>query len=286
MPQTYYQVLGVPENATAEEIEVAFKSRAREVHPDKVDPGNPYLQRVAAEAFKDLSEAKAVLLDPAKRQKYDASLAYARGPAPTRAAPRPSASRPRQPRRAATRATTPASGRPDKYAFWKILGASVLLFILAAMAFDAWVESPPFAPQPPVTSPGETQHAAPATPQGAGNVPPAKTDQRAGSPAGTAPRLRLLVPPDLSSLSTAEQDSIASVCRQPHYSDYSQCVEDQLERLAAAPPRPDLSGLSIAEQQSIEAACAHARYFEGPAAYNVCLSRQVNLLQSHPTSTP
>lgn len=79
MAPTYYEILAVAQNATAEEIEAAFKSRAKEVHPDTVAPGNSYLQEVAAEAFKDLSEAKAVLLDPAGRQKYDAELAGAGG---------------------------------------------------------------------------------------------------------------------------------------------------------------------------------------------------------------
>src|ERR1700681_4711761 len=79
MAPTYYEILAVAENATADEIEAAFKSRAKEVHPDTVAPGNSYLKEVAAEAFKDLSEAKAVLLDPAERQKYDTQLARARG---------------------------------------------------------------------------------------------------------------------------------------------------------------------------------------------------------------
>jgi hypothetical protein len=78
MAQTYYEILGVPENATAAEIEAAFKAKAREVHPDTVPVENTYLRKVAAEAFKDLSEAKAVLLDASARQKYDAGLAYAR----------------------------------------------------------------------------------------------------------------------------------------------------------------------------------------------------------------
>ncbi len=78
MGQTYYEILGVAENATAAEIEAAFKAKAREVHPDTVPAENAYLRKVAAEAFKDLSEAKAVLLDPERRQKYDAGLVYAR----------------------------------------------------------------------------------------------------------------------------------------------------------------------------------------------------------------
>ena len=74
MPQSYYETLGVSENATDVEIEAAFKSKAGEIHPDRISPGNSYLQKIAAEAFKNLSEAKSALLDPDKRRKYDAEL--------------------------------------------------------------------------------------------------------------------------------------------------------------------------------------------------------------------
>ena len=79
MGQTYYEILGVAENATAAEIEAAFKAKAREVHPDTVPAENTYMRKVAAEAFKDLSEAKAALINPTARQKYDAELAASRG---------------------------------------------------------------------------------------------------------------------------------------------------------------------------------------------------------------
>ncbi len=78
MGQTYYEILGVAESATAAEIEAAFKAKAREVHPDTVPAANTYLRKIAAEAFKDLSQAKAALLDPTARQKYDAELAASR----------------------------------------------------------------------------------------------------------------------------------------------------------------------------------------------------------------
>ena len=75
MGQTYYEILGVAESATAAEIEAAFKAKAREVHPDTVPAANAYLRKIAAEAFKDLSKAKTALLDPTAREKYDAELA-------------------------------------------------------------------------------------------------------------------------------------------------------------------------------------------------------------------
>src|SRR5580704_17971621 len=74
MGKNYYEILGVPENASDVDIETAFKVKAREVHPDTVSVDNPYLRQVAYEAFKALSEAKAALLDPTARQKFDASL--------------------------------------------------------------------------------------------------------------------------------------------------------------------------------------------------------------------
>jgi hypothetical protein len=78
MAKNYYEILGVPENASDADIEAAFKVKAREVHPDTVPADNAYLRQVASEAFKDLSEAKAALLDPTSRQKFDASLAAER----------------------------------------------------------------------------------------------------------------------------------------------------------------------------------------------------------------
>jgi curved DNA-binding protein len=62
----YYQVLGVPRNASQEEIQQAYRKLARTYHPDlNKDPG-------AEERFKDISEAYAVLADPEARRRYDA----------------------------------------------------------------------------------------------------------------------------------------------------------------------------------------------------------------------
>ena len=69
MAKNYYEILGVPENASDADIEAAFKVKAREVHPDTVPADNAYLRKVASEAFKDLSEAKATLLDPHRAPK-------------------------------------------------------------------------------------------------------------------------------------------------------------------------------------------------------------------------
>lgn len=62
----YYQTLGVPRTATAEQIRKAYKKIARENHPD-VKPGDDS----AAERFKQAAEAYDVLGDADKRKQYD-----------------------------------------------------------------------------------------------------------------------------------------------------------------------------------------------------------------------
>lgn len=63
----YYQILGVNENATEEEIKKAFRKLAFQHHPDK----NIGHEKEAEEKFKDINEAYGVLGDKAKRQQYD-----------------------------------------------------------------------------------------------------------------------------------------------------------------------------------------------------------------------
>lgn len=63
--QDYYEVLGVPRNATDEEIKRAFRKLAFQCHPDRnKEPG-------AEEKFKEINEAYQVLSDPEKRNRYD-----------------------------------------------------------------------------------------------------------------------------------------------------------------------------------------------------------------------
>jgi molecular chaperone DnaJ len=67
----YYQVLGVAENATTDEIKKAFRRLAKQHHPDR-NPNNPQ----ASERFKEINEAHDVLSDTAKRKKYDQLRRY------------------------------------------------------------------------------------------------------------------------------------------------------------------------------------------------------------------
>ena len=62
----FYQVLGVPKNASAAEIKKAYRKLAQQYHPDR-NPGD----HTAEEKFKECSEAYSVLSDPEKRAAYD-----------------------------------------------------------------------------------------------------------------------------------------------------------------------------------------------------------------------
>jgi molecular chaperone DnaJ len=62
----YYQVLGVPKNASASEIKKAYRKLAQQFHPD-ANPGNTD----AEDRFKEISAAYDVLGDEERRVSYD-----------------------------------------------------------------------------------------------------------------------------------------------------------------------------------------------------------------------
>ncbi|MFZ5521847.1 MAG: DnaJ C-terminal domain-containing protein [Pseudomonadota bacterium] len=62
----YYQVLGVPRDATAEQIKKAYRQLARKYHPDVSKEAD------AAARMSEVNEAHTVLSDPEKRAAYDA----------------------------------------------------------------------------------------------------------------------------------------------------------------------------------------------------------------------
>ncbi|MFM9156697.1 MAG: DnaJ domain-containing protein, partial [Dolichospermum sp.] len=67
----YYEILGVPKDASSEEIKKVYRRLARQYHPD-LNPGN----KEAEEKFKTIGEAYEILSDSSRRSQYDQFSRY------------------------------------------------------------------------------------------------------------------------------------------------------------------------------------------------------------------
>ncbi|KAA6353579.1 MAG: hypothetical protein EZS28_050894 [Streblomastix strix] len=72
--KNYYDVLGVPESASLDDINAAYKKLALRLHPDKCE------LKVAGQAFKVVAEAHECLSDRASKGRYDTLLSLDASP--------------------------------------------------------------------------------------------------------------------------------------------------------------------------------------------------------------
>ena len=66
MPRDFYETLGIPRDASSDEVKKAYRKLAMQYHPDRNEG-----EKAAEEKFKEASEAYDILNDPQKRQQYD-----------------------------------------------------------------------------------------------------------------------------------------------------------------------------------------------------------------------
>jgi curved DNA-binding protein CbpA len=83
---SYYEILGVPNTASAAEVRSAYARLARERHPDRFS--DPAEKAAAGEFFKDLTAAFNTLSNDKHRREYDEELARPRAAPPQEIAQR------------------------------------------------------------------------------------------------------------------------------------------------------------------------------------------------------
>lgn len=132
----YYKILGISINASEDEIKMAFRLRAKRLHPD-INPS-----RNALAQFQVLARAYETLIDPEQRNKYDLKNTFGIEFTPENADSQPKHRDPRY-RPGATKAVY--AGEADGYVkkvkheriIWleNTLFISLLIIGLAAMGF-------------------------------------------------------------------------------------------------------------------------------------------------------
>ncbi|GAA5980235.1 hypothetical protein JCM11641_005515 [Rhodosporidiobolus odoratus] len=69
----YYSILGIPAEATPDQIKTAYKRRSLQTHPDRIPatPGNETRRKAATVEFQAVADAHYTLSDTSRRKAYD-----------------------------------------------------------------------------------------------------------------------------------------------------------------------------------------------------------------------
>lgn len=99
LEENHYEVLGVRPEADLWEIELAYKGRRSQYHPDRYAAGDDTVVKWATEKMQALNKAYSVLKDPEVRERFDRAQAFASAKARTSAkpGPQPRTQRPKAP---------------------------------------------------------------------------------------------------------------------------------------------------------------------------------------------
>jgi curved DNA-binding protein CbpA len=68
--QSYFEILGVDDSATEEQLRVAFEKRAAHLHPDHYRRSGEAIAHLASEVFAQINLAYQTLTDPRRRSEY------------------------------------------------------------------------------------------------------------------------------------------------------------------------------------------------------------------------
>ena len=118
----YYDVLGIPQNASREDIRAAYLAQIKYFHPD-VFPGNPEIAKLKT---LQLNEAYSVLYDPDRRAQYDWIQNHV---AKGSSAPPPSSSTSQS--QTSPRKNTQKSSTADTFEAIKVICAILAIFVIS-----------------------------------------------------------------------------------------------------------------------------------------------------------
>ncbi len=70
----YYEILDIPRNAVRDQIRAAYRIQVQLFHPDRLGQASSTVRAYGEQRLKLINEAYAVLYDPVRKSKYDATL--------------------------------------------------------------------------------------------------------------------------------------------------------------------------------------------------------------------